>query len=533
MAYEFIQKSGKHTYICLGRAYRDEKGRPRSKREYIGKIDPETGERIYKAEYLKRLEQEGVDTTDMASDAVFNNLDISASSVRQYGVFQVLRKLSEDIGLSDCLEQAFPEEWQQILSLAFFLTVSEDPLTYCEDWLKDSDSFEIKALSPQRIYKLLENMGADERDRFFELWNARQPEDEYLALDITSGSSCSALPVDDDWSYNRDGEDPTQINLCLLLGKRSRLPLYQLPYQGSLPDVSALQALLAEFRAITHDKPVVVVLDREAYSPERVDAMLAGEGEAAVPFLISAPVSAERIVEWVEQERGDIERPLNIQVLRQQLFYSVNRKKEWREKESIQVLFILSPELAFRAKDHLMKHVVHLRDEARKEPGRYLDNSFYTKYLEINPKADEDSEYATVITKDEVTENELLNSGLTVLLGNTQTGAVDAVRIYHDKAVLGMAFGRLKCSLDLKQLRSYSRKILDNKLFVLFLALCLQSAVHQVMEKHGLDKVLTMKQIFRTLATHRVQTIAGQRIVQPTTKHLKAIYKAFGIKQLM
>lgn len=106
----FIRKSGKHMYICLGKAYRDEKGRPRSTRECIGKVDPETGERIYKAEYLQRLEQEGVDTTDMTSDEVFSSADVNASGVRQYGVFQVLRKLSKDIGLSDCLEKAFPLE---------------------------------------------------------------------------------------------------------------------------------------------------------------------------------------------------------------------------------------------------------------------------------------------------------------------------------------------------------------------------------------------------------------------------------------
>ncbi|MDI9471180.1 MAG: hypothetical protein QM296_13410, partial [Bacillota bacterium] len=116
MAYEFIQKSGKYEYICLGHAYRNEKGRPRSTREYIGKIDPKTGERIYKAEYLQRLEQEGADTSDMKSDAVFSSMDVSESSVRQYGVCQVLQTLSKDIGLSDCLEKAFPLEWQKILS---------------------------------------------------------------------------------------------------------------------------------------------------------------------------------------------------------------------------------------------------------------------------------------------------------------------------------------------------------------------------------------------------------------------------------
>lgn len=145
--------------------------------------------------------------------------------------------------------------------------------------MKDSDSFKIRPRSSQRISELQEHMSVEKHHQFFELWNALLPEDEYLALDITSISSCSELIEDVDSGCKRDGEDLSQINLCLLMGQHSRLAAYQLPYQGSLPDVSTLQASLASFRALTHNKPVVLVMDRGFYSKQNADALLAGDGE--------------------------------------------------------------------------------------------------------------------------------------------------------------------------------------------------------------------------------------------------------------
>jgi hypothetical protein len=59
VSYITTVKVGKHTYLYEATAYRDENGKPRNKKHPIGKIDPLTGERIYKPEYLARMARAG------------------------------------------------------------------------------------------------------------------------------------------------------------------------------------------------------------------------------------------------------------------------------------------------------------------------------------------------------------------------------------------------------------------------------------------------------------------------------------------
>jgi hypothetical protein len=41
---------------------------------------------------------------------------------------------------------------------------------------------------------------------------------------------------------------------------------------------------------------------------------------------------------------------------------------------------------------------------------------------------------------------------------------------------------------------------------------------------------MTMKKMIRILAKHRVQIIAGERIIYPATKTQREIYTAFGVR---
>jgi hypothetical protein len=48
-------KIGKYTYLYESESYRDENGKPQTRKVSIGKIDPKTGNPVYKPEYLARV----------------------------------------------------------------------------------------------------------------------------------------------------------------------------------------------------------------------------------------------------------------------------------------------------------------------------------------------------------------------------------------------------------------------------------------------------------------------------------------------
>lgn len=189
--------------------------------------------------------------------------------------------------------------------LACYLISSGDPFLYCEQWIKDTECLPVGSLSSQRISELLVAIKPEEREGFFKSWCSYRSEQEYLALDITSTSSYSELIDDVEWGYNRDGENLPQINMCMLMGQASRLPVYHTVYSGSLKDVSTLRTTLAKFDSVTDGRPVLAVMDKGFFSRKNVTAMLGDE--KIKKFIISVPFTSSFAKQQVTSERKDID----------------------------------------------------------------------------------------------------------------------------------------------------------------------------------------------------------------------------------
>jgi hypothetical protein len=265
---------GKYTYLYESASYRDKAGNPRNKRKTVGKIDPVTGQHIYKPEYLERMALEGTPIQAQPTTTSFSTEDIRHSSIRDYGAFYLYQKLAEQMGLLDVLRKSLPGCWEEVFNLSSYLISTGDPFAYCEDWLASTEAFSVGSMTSQRISELLAAITKDERDQFYQLWCSLRSEQEYLALDITSTSSYSEMIDSVEWGYNRDGENLPQINICLLMGYQSRYPIYQSVYGGSLKDVSTLQATIQTFKALAGEKRMIAVMDKGFYSAKNVTAML-------------------------------------------------------------------------------------------------------------------------------------------------------------------------------------------------------------------------------------------------------------------
>ena len=86
-------KVGGHTYLYESESYRNEEGKVRNRRKIIGKVDPVTGNHIYKPEYIK---EKGLHMTeDGAINAeIYTVMDVKQSVVKEYGVFYLLNEIS-------------------------------------------------------------------------------------------------------------------------------------------------------------------------------------------------------------------------------------------------------------------------------------------------------------------------------------------------------------------------------------------------------------------------------------------------------
>ena len=526
MSYIFEQTVGKHRYVFEGQSYRDANGKARNRRIAIGKIDSATGHRVYKPEYLARMQAEGNPVVQSSSVNQFSVDDVRESRIKEYGLFYLLQEISVRSGLLDALRGAIPGLWQEIFTLACHLVSTGNPFMHCSDWVQGTQTLPVGSMSSQRISEITAAITVSMRDHFFALWCARRAEEEYLALDITSSSSYSELIDDVEWGYNRDGEDLPQVNLCLLMGETSWFPIYQVVYAGSLRDVSTLDSTLALFDEVTDGKPVRSVMDKGFYSKHNVDGMLYSEAEKK--FIIAVPFTSNIAKKQVDEERDRIESAQNAIVICGDSVRVVTKKTKWDGKHSVFTHIYFSPAKAFSKREEFIAHAAVLREEASLSPGKYINSEEHKKYIEIQKSDTELSGYTVRISEDALKVH-MGYAGWLVLISNDIDDAKKALRIYRAKDVVEKGFWRLKCDLDLGRLRVHGQERMQNKVFIGFISLVLLAGIHGVMVAKKLYEKMTMKQLLRCLSKLRIQEIKGERILFPVTKKQKDIFEAFAL----
>jgi hypothetical protein len=526
MSFIFEQTVGQHRYVFECESYRDKNGRPRNRRTPIGKIDPVTNSRVYKQDYLDRMKAAGTPINIPDGCRQFSVEDIRRSSLREYGAFYLFQALAERIGLLPALSSALPDSWREVFVLACHLVATGDPFMHCDEWIKSSEALPVGNMSSQSISKLTAAITPGMRDDFFRSWCARRTEDEYLALDITSASSYSELIDDVEWGYNRDGENLPQVNICLLLGEKSRLPVYQVVYAGSLKDVSTLENTLRLFDGLIGGKAVLAVMDKGFYSKRNVDVLMSGRRQDK--FIVAVPFTSKFAKNQVVSEGRDIDCIQNTIVVCGESMRAVSKTGVWDNGRKLFTHVYYVPGKALGKREDLYGHVALLRDEATASPDKFADSKEHKKYLNIRQSGTAPGGY-TVSVKEDVLNAALRTAGWLVIISNDMSDAKEALRIYRAKDVVEKGFLRLKCDLDLGRLRVHGQDRMQNKVFVGFISLILLSAIHVVMSEKNLYATMTMRQLIRRLAKLRVQEIGDQRIVYPATKTQRQIFEAFGI----
>lgn len=521
------QRVGKHVYLYESVSYRDQKGRPRNHRTPVGKINFVTGERVYKPEYIELMAARGTPLYTAKVVQSFTLEQICKSMLKEYGAFYLYESISKKSGLLTVLASVFPNSWQQIFTLASYFVSSAEPAMYLEDWLEKTEGFPISSMSSQRISELLLSISVDERMEFYRKWGAHRCEQEYLALDVTSISSYSDLIEDVKWGYNRDKEDLPQINLCMLLGEESGLPVYQTIYSGSLKDVSTLKTTLAQTLGIPFDK-LLIVMDKGFCSTRNINAMI--EDKKDIRFIIAMPFTLSFAKKQIQNEKKDIDSFRNTIVIGEDTLRGVTRKCSFGNGHKVFAHTFYNALKAVKLRESLYAHVTLLKQEAEKDPlnPKYLTE--FERYLTIEKSEKDDLVYSVNICQD-VIEKELCHSGWLVLISNDVTSPHKAISIYLTKDVVEKGFHRFKNCLDLGRLCVHSENSMQNKVFVGFIGLILMAGIHKVMLDQGLYRKMTMKKLIKTLEKLRIQHINGNRILYPVTKEQKEIFKTFGLNE--
>lgn len=283
-------------------------------RKSIGHLDPVTGEVVPN----RRKGDTARKKAEMEEPA-------GRCVVENTGIQILLDKAVSDIGLAAPLNAAFPDDWKRILTCAYYLVSEGGTLCHVSQWQQMYSSPFRPSLSSQRVSELLARITPTQQQDFFRRWVDANRQKDIYAMDITSVSSYSDWIDFVRWGYNRDGEKLPQINLLMLTGVTSHMPIYYRIIPGSIKDVNTLEDSIANISVL--DSPTYhFVMDKGFYSEPNLDAMYASHKK----FLIGVPFTVGFACKAVERHRDSIRSHHNYCAVFGDELYAVTESSTWK-----------------------------------------------------------------------------------------------------------------------------------------------------------------------------------------------------------
>jgi len=562
---------GKYIYLYESVSYRDKNGKPQNHKVSIGKIDPTTGEPVYKPEYLERVKKEGREPgvpsptsrylraheaivktaldaksakierahvqgaevpqlkknsnenpkendnklNKVSSSKRYSISDIKKSQIKDLGVFYFLDVLASNIGLVDTLKAALPGCWEKVITLAYYMISTGEPAKYCEDWVLKNDGINCGEMSYQKITELMSGISHEDRLVFFESWSELRNESEYMALDLTDISSYSEFIGQ---AKAGKGEGPLA---CLLFGEKSKLPVFQVTCENCLSGVNALKEMLQHSTGIDLNN-IAIVMDKDFSTNDNIDAML--DDKNGIRFLAALPVTLDFAKEQIFNVRDYIDSAQNTILLGDEIIRGVTHSRTWNSMYEVYAHCFFNPEDAYRIRNRLYGKVAKLKSEAM-DSSKPLAEDF-AKYLLVGKNAASGED---VSIRHDVIDQELQDKGWLILISNHVKSASEAIEIYRKKDEVKREFSKLKNCLVSGRLIADKNYPVQNKLFVSFIALILLAHIHKTMSDANLDKSMSLKKLMKILETVKVQYIDGNGILQPITEQQEKIFMAFGV----
>ena len=515
------------TYVYESVGYWDkEKKQARNKRKCIGKLDPVTGEII---------PSHKIELADLASVVKKRGPKPALESQRRFfGATYLFDSIGEKLGVTRDLQQYFPDIYQQIQSLAYYLVLEDrNPISRFPKWALTHVHPYGKELPSQRSSEILGSISEDAKLKFFMAQGQRRLEKEFLAYDTTSISSYSTSLKQVKYGLNKENESLAQINLALLFGEKSRLPVYYRKLPGNITDVKTVQNLLADIDFLNLEK-VQLVMDRGFYSEENINALF----RQHYKFLISTRTSLFFVKKKLDEVCGSmVSRPHYTS--RYGLYYEsftldwdyVETKKRSGEvindNRRIYLHLYYNDQRATDDKIAFNKMLDLLEYELNTGNRNPEHEKQYAKYYEIHQTP---VRGITLTPKQEAISAAEKYYGYFALLSNGVKDPLEALEIYRSKDLIEKAFGNLKERLNMRRTSVSSDENLEGKLFVQFVALIYLSYIKKAMSDNNLFKDYTMQELLDELdVIERFEQPGHKPRVGEITQKQAHLYTCLGV----
>lgn len=452
-----------------------------------------------------------------------------------YGATYLFNAIGEKLGVTSDLKKCFPETYQKILSIAYYLILEDrNSLSRFPKWARTHAHPFGTNIPSQRSSELFYSIGENAKQEFFNLQCLRRLEKEYLAYDITSVSSYSKLLKQVKYGNNKDHEHLPQINLALVYGQQSHLPVCYRKLPGNINDVTTVKKLLLDLEYLNLNK-IKLVMDRGFYSADNINALYKNHYK----FLIATKISLKFVQKHLEPVREKMLTRTHYSSKHKLNYYScmVSWPYEETKKRSGETLF---------SERRMYLHLYYNDQRATDDKAAFnelLDQlelellsgnlepaheKLYDKYFEVKTTPVRGTK---LTPKQNAIDKAEKNYGYFVLLSNDIKDPLDALQIYRSKDLIEKAFGNLKERLNLRRTSVSSEENLDGKLFVQFVALIYLAYIDTAMREKGLYNSYTLHELLDELdVIERFEYPGKQCHIGEVTKKQLELYQLLGVE---
>ena len=402
------------------------------------------------------------------------------------------------------LRRAFGEDdARKILSLAWFVASEGDALYNSDAWL---DQYETPAgcvLNSQDITRLMDRMGTDGIMTFYKEWlGGFERSDDKILYDLISISWYGRGINMAGWGHNRDKESLPQVNYALLCLRRTGMPLFAWPLEGSVSDVRTLQNTLQFLEKLDY-RPGCLMMDRGFASVENIAYLLKRE----YVFLQALRVNADWIYAIINASGDARLRPDSVVKDDERTYYASTSKCQWvtrrrRDKkgELVEDTFVYlckkpkGEKYAAEDGEEILSqypcrvHVLFCQDLIGGQWDRFMErlNREYERLLadENAVPAGELKRYFVIEKKKWArkrsvefnTSNIAMHrnkyAGYICIVTNdkTVTSASDALKEYSTRDYIEKDFDEMKNDLDMRRIRVHTDDRMKARLLIQFIA---------------------------------------------------------------
>lgn len=503
--------SGKTYVYYVTATYRNEKGKPTCDRSSIGKLDETTGKLIPNRNYYEIYLKQSAPLS---------------SGIIECGVNHAFENISAKLGLTKLLKKYFPENCNEIMTIAQYMLSEGNVMYYLDDYTEEHKTALNGNMSSAKSSKVFSSLRQEDMLLFFREWMKQRKSDEYIAYDVTSFSSYAKNIKELEWGYNRDKEKLPQINMGMYYGEESKLPLYYRIYPGSISDKTHLKYMV-EDNPFINGKKMRFVMDRGFYSAENLKYLT----ENGYRFVIALPTGLKYCVELIKKHRGEL----------------VNQSEFMLGSDLPYGKSYETTELGFRMKMHMYYDPDKALQESRalyellerqendlknmeEPPDRKLR---YDKYFYINRSKEGKIGYV----RNYEAINEQLNKCGFFLIAETdfKKSTLEILQIYRNRDVVEKSFDNLKNELDMKRLHCHNSDTLNGKIFVSFISLIIRSYMLQALSEYMQKSGFTFNKVLNELSKIKCLDLnikSKPRLLNPVSKTAREILALLQIPQI-